>query len=304
MVDKDNLVFSKFVQVNNLNIHYLTAGEGKPVVLVHGWPTSSSLWRKIIPPLARTRKVIAPDLPGFGKSDKPLDVSYTHNYHSEILRDFLNRLNIGKVSIALHDVGVPIGLLWAIRNPDKVEKIIILDSLFYPDGCCKLFYTYKISLFRRLLMTIPYPKTPVLLKLLLLGIHTLGVRKLIFTQWPGIYLAMKLGVKNKKGLARDVIKNYQAPFAGANGREALKKTFLDLELDELEEIIHALPTIKVPVHIIYGEDDWILPHLSEENRRLQKDLPDARLTAVTNCGHYIQEDQPERLSQLLVDYLS
>ncbi|HHT9114623.1 MAG TPA: alpha/beta fold hydrolase, partial [Candidatus Wunengus sp. YC65] len=73
MSNQDNLVISKLVQVSNLNVHYLTAGEGKPVVLVHGWPTSSYLWRKIIPPLARTMKVIAPDLPGFGKSDKPMD---------------------------------------------------------------------------------------------------------------------------------------------------------------------------------------------------------------------------------------
>lgn len=297
------MITGNFVRVGDLNIHYLSAGEGKPVVLLHGWPTSSYLWRKIIPSLARTMKVIAPDLPGFGKSDKPLDASYTHNYHSKILHDFLNKLNIGKVSIVLHDVGVPIGLLWAIRNPDKINKIVILNSLFYPDGCSKLFYTYNISLFRRLLMTVPYPKTPVLLKLLLLGIRTAGVRKLIFTLWPGIYMIMTKGVKNKKVMTKDVIKNYQAPFAGANGRKILEKTYVGLELDELEEIIRALHTIKVPVHIIYGEDDWVLPHLGEENRRLQKDLIDARLTAVPNCGHFIQEDQPEKLSELLIESL-
>ena len=301
MIDKS--IKSAYANVDGLKIHYLSSGEGDPIVLLHGWPTSSYLWREIIPPLAKTAKVIAPDLPGFGKSDKPMDAPYTHNYHAKILDDFINKLNLGKVSIVLHDVGVPIGLLWAIRNPVKIHKIVILNSLFYPDGCCKLFYTYKISLFRRLLMTIPYPETPVLLKLLLIGIRTAGIRKLVFTLWPGVYMVMTKGVNNKKVMTKDVIKDYQTPFAGANGRRILEKTYVGLELDELEEIIEKLPSLRAPVHIIYGENDWVLPHLGEENRRLQKELPDARLTAVPNCGHFIQEDQQEELSQLLREFL-
>ncbi len=304
MSNQDNGTVSKYIQVNNLNVHYLTAGKGKTVVLVHGWPTSSYLWRNIIPQLSKTMCVIAPDFPGYGKSDKPLDASHTHNYHSDFLKDFVEKLNVGKVSLVLHDVGVPIGLLWAIRNPDKIEKIAVLDSLFYTDGCCKLFYTYDISLLKRFLMIASYPKTPLLLKLLLLGIRIAGVRKLIFTLWPGIYMVMTKGVKNKKVMTKDVIKAYQAPFAGAQGRRMLEKTFVGLELDELKEITESLNTIKAPVHIIYGENDWILPHLGEENRRLQKELKNARLTAVPDCGHFIQEDQPERLSQLLVEFLA
>jgi len=301
MLDKQ--IKSDYVDVNGLKIHYLSSGEGDPVVLLHGWPTSSYLWRKVIPPVAKTAKVIAPDLPGFGKSDKPLDASYTHNYHAKILDDFLNALKIDKATIVLHDVGVPIGLLWAVRNPGKTHKIAILNSLFYHDGCSRLFYTYKISLFQRLLMTVPYPETPLLLKLLLLGIRTIGIRKLVFTLWPGVYMVMTKGVKNRKVMTKDVIKDYQTPFAGVAGRRILEKTYVGLELDELKEITENLSSIKVPVHIIYGENDWVLPHLGEENHRLQKDLPNARLTAVPDCGHFIQEDQPEKLSQLLSEFL-
>jgi pimeloyl-ACP methyl ester carboxylesterase len=296
-------VRSEYAIVDGLNIHYLVSGDGDPVVLLHGWPTSSHLWREIIPSLAKSAMVIAPDLPGFGKSDKPLDVSYTHDFHARILDGFLEALNLHKVSVVLHDIGVPIGLLWAVRNTGKLQKLVVLNSLFYPDGCGKLFYTQKISLFRRALMTVPYPKAPALLKLLLLAIHTAGVRKLVFTRWPGIYMVMTRGVKNKKAMTRETIRSYQAPFSGADGRRILEKTFVDLELDELNEIVENLPTLKIPAHIIYGEDDWILPHLGEESRRLQRDLPHARLTAISDCGHFLQEDQPERLCRLLAEFL-
>ncbi len=303
MIVNNRLISSNFIKAGNLNIHYLTAGVGKPVVLLHGWPTSSYLWRKVVEPLADTRTVIVPDLAGFGQSDKPLDAVYTHNFHAEIFDDFLDRLGIEKTSLIVHDIGAPIGLLWAVRNQDRLERLVILNTLFYPDGSCRLFYTHKISLLKRFWSIIFYPKGSLLLKFILLTIHTPGLRNLAFSSF-GISQIMKMGVENKEMISREVVAAYQSPFDSATGRQLLNKTFLELQLDELEEIVQKLHTLKVPVYIVYGEKDSILPGLAAEMHRLQHDLPDARLAAIPECGHYLQEDKPQELSSLLVRFLA
>ena len=153
-------------------------------------------------------------------------------------------------------------------------------------------------------MTVSYPNTPLFLKMILLGIRIVGFRRLIFTAWPGVQMIMKLGVKNKKLMSKEVLKEYMDPFKGANGHLILRKTFLEGTLDELEQVVEKLQTLKMPVHIIYGEDDWLIPHRRKENLRLLQDLPNASLTAVPNCGHFIQEDQPEKLVQFLIGVLA
>ncbi|CAG0980000.1 MAG: alpha/beta fold hydrolase [Candidatus Methanoperedens sp.] len=98
---------AKTIKVNGSNIFYLESGKGKPVVLLHGWPTSSYLWRNIIPSLAKKQRVIAPDLTGYGRSDKPLDIIYSIDNQSKILGEFLDRLELNKTALVVHDFGGP-----------------------------------------------------------------------------------------------------------------------------------------------------------------------------------------------------
>ncbi len=111
-----NGVTSNTVEVAGLNIHYLSAGEGEPVVLLHGWPTSSFLWRNVMVPIAASNRAIAPDLPGFGRSDKPLDAISSFRFHQKVLDGFLDALGIDTAGLAVHDLGGPIGLYWARRR--------------------------------------------------------------------------------------------------------------------------------------------------------------------------------------------
>ncbi len=275
MVTNDHLISSRYVKAGNLNIHYLTAGEGEPVVLLHGWPTHSYLWRKIIKPIANTRRVIVPDLPGFGKSDKPLDVSYGFDFQSSALDDILNSLNIRKTALVVHDIGGPIGLHWAIRNREKLERLAILDTFLHPD-------------------------LPLIMKLLFFMSRIRSV-----SNWSaspsGIAATMRWGVANKNALSKEDIAAYQAPFASPESRAALLKTFNDIKIDDLGEIVKKIPGLGIPISIIYGEKDiW----LASEMRRIGQEIPDSNITSIPNCGHFLQEDQPERLSELLVEFLS
>src|SRR3954469_13654907 len=114
------------VKANGMTIASRELGSGPPVVLLHGWPTSSFLWRNVMVPIARRNRVVAPDLPGFGASDKPADVPYDFELFEQTIDELLAALDIDEVSIAAHDLGGPIGLHWAVNRPDRVTKLALL----------------------------------------------------------------------------------------------------------------------------------------------------------------------------------
>ncbi len=265
---------SNFIRVGGLNIHYLDAGKGSPVLLLHGWPTSSYLWRKIIPPLAEKRRVIAPDLPGFGKSDKPVCLSYTFGFYSDFVGRFLDAVGINGAAMVVHDVGGPIGLLWATKNPDRLERLVILN-------------------------TFVYPKTGLRLRLILLALKTPWINE-FFVGPRGISAIIKVGAADRRALSGNAIANYQAPFRSAESRKVALKTVNDASLSELEGLVDKLKNLKVPTLLIYGERD---PYLRKEVKRLEADLADVRSISIPNCGHFVPEERPDKLSALLADFL-
>ena len=188
-------ITSKYVKVEETQLHYLEAGKGEAVLCLHGFPTSAYLWRNIMPKVAETHRIIALDLPGFGKSDKPPAASYSLNYYAKILTAFLDELGIEKIHLGVHDLGGPIGMLWAVRNRDHILSISLFNTLVYP----------KFS---------------------------------------------------------------------------------------------------VPIRIIYGSKDRILPKVARTMARIQEDLPQAQSTALPNCGHFLQEDEPENIAKLLSAFLN
>ena len=120
------------VKANGMTIAYRELGSGPPVLLLHGWPTSSFLWRNVMAPIARGNRVVAPDLPGFGGSDKPLDVQYDFDLFESTLDEFLAALDIDEVGLAVHDLGGPVGVHWAVHRPQRVTKLALLNTLLYP----------------------------------------------------------------------------------------------------------------------------------------------------------------------------
>ena len=127
---------SKFVQVGGLRIHYLCVGDDAdlpPLVFLHGWPTNAALYRNIMPGLSTQRRVIAVDFPGFGQSDCPKKFRYTFRFFDQFLSDLFSSLNIDEVGLVVHDLGGPIGLHWAINNPQRLRELIVLNTLAYPN---------------------------------------------------------------------------------------------------------------------------------------------------------------------------
>ena len=117
-------------QFEGLRLAHLDTGEGPPVVFVHGEPTWSFLWRKVIPPVRDAGyRVLAPDLPGFGRSDKPTDIGwYTYDRHSDSFVALLDDLDLRDATIVVHDWGGPIGLCAAVERPERIARMVVLDT--------------------------------------------------------------------------------------------------------------------------------------------------------------------------------
>ena len=269
---------SHYTEANNLRLHYLEAGEGDPILLIHGFPTSSHLYRNILPELAKTHRAIALDLPGYGLSDKPLDSKYDYEFYANTLSAFLDALGIGDTHLVVHDLGGPAGLYWAVENPSRVNRIAILNTLVFPE------VHWTVTAF-------------------LLALRTPGLRSFL-TSSKGIVATMKLGVVHKDRMNRETLTPYTAPFETKPARQALIKAGGGLGVGGLAKIAKKLPTLEAPLRLIYGEKDRVLPDVAKTMTRIKALRPDANLTALENSGHFLQEDAPEQLATLLSDFFN
>jgi haloalkane dehalogenase len=272
---------SHVVEANSLRLHYLESGAtsgSPPTLLLHGFPTSSHLYRNILPILGETHRAIAVDLPGYGLSNKPLDAPYDYDFFADTLDAFLDALDIGELSLCVHDLGGPVGLYWMLRHPGRVKKLVVLNTLAYPE-------------------------TSWAVKLFLLAMKTPGVRDFLVSP-KGLVGGMQFGVANKAALNREVLTPYTAPFESAAARKALIKAGGSLGVGGLAKIARELPRYETDVRLIYGEKDRVLPHVAKTMARLQQAFPNAALTALPNCGHFLQEDDPETVGRLMAEFLA
>ena len=267
-----------YLDLGGLRLHYMAAGEGEPVVLLHGWPTSSFLWRRVMPHIAEHRRVIALDLPGFGLSDKPLDVSYSFRYFEKVLSDAFDALGVDVTSLVVHDLGGPVGLYWAIQHPERLRRLALLNTLVYPE------VSWAVVAF------VAACRLP-------------GLRAFMASP-RGLRFAMRYGVADRRRLSEEAIVAVQAPFADRDARRALLKAGVNLSPKGFQEIAATLPSLEVPVRVVYGARDRILPDVAETMRRVQRDLPQTQVTALADCGHFLQEERPEEIGRLLAEFFA
>ncbi|MCB1176495.1 MAG: alpha/beta hydrolase [Leptospiraceae bacterium] len=268
----------KFTQIDNIKIHYREIGEGEPILLIHGWPTSSFLYRNIAPKLALKNRVIAIDLPGFGLSDKNPNTTYNFNFYEKILSGFIKNLGIEKLGLVVHDLGGPVGLFWACKNKEKISKLAILNTLVYPE----MSWAVKLFVFS---LSLPFVSS--------------------FLVSPfGLDLAMLVGVRNEENQTKEMFEGVKAPFQTDEDRNALIKTGLDLQPKGFLLISERIKSFKMPVQIIYGETDLILPDIKKTVKMLKKDIPHANVISIPDCGHFLQEDKPEEVGNYLFDFFS
>jgi haloalkane dehalogenase len=122
---------SHFVDVLGSQMHYVDKGSGDPILFLHGQPTSSYLWRNIMPHVENQARVVAPDNIGFGRSDKP-EIDYTYEDHYRYLEGFIEALALTNITLVVHDWGSGLGLNYARLHPDNVKAIVMMESILAP----------------------------------------------------------------------------------------------------------------------------------------------------------------------------
>lgn len=250
---------------------------GKAVLLLHGWPTSSYLWRNVMPWLADQHRVLAVDLPGFGGSDKPARGRYGIDDFEKAIDGFLSATGVDTVTVVGHDIGGPVAAHWALSNPGRTTALVLLNTLLYPDFHSSVFEFVKT-------MTTPSLRDQQ-------------------TSPEGLAEFMRTGMADPAKLSDDTITAVVAPFASAEDRKTLARAGLGLKPQVFEEIASGLPTLTMPVGAVYGVQDRILPDVKDTMTRLQRDLPHATITALPDCGHFLQEESPDVVGRLIGELL-
>jgi pimeloyl-ACP methyl ester carboxylesterase len=257
---------------DGLTLTYRELGYGPPVLLLHGWPTSSYLWRNVMPAIARDNCAVALDLPGFGGSDKPVE-RYGFSFFEQVLTRFLDKLEMDPVGLVGHDIGGPIAAHWAMRNQDRVTGLALLNTLLYPE------FAPEIVEFATQLAD--------------------PARRDALTSQEGLADIMRLGVTEPAAITDEIMTAVTAPFRDENARQALALAGIGLSPRGFRELADGLPALRIPLRVIYGERDRILPDVGQTMARLKRDVPHAHVTPLATAGHFIQEEVPEQLGELL-----
>jgi len=266
------------LQAGDLELAYRELGSGPPVLLLHGWPTSSFLWRDVMPAIARRNRVLALDLPGFGGSDKPLETRYDFEFFTRAIDGFLAAAGVDRVAIAGHDLGGPIAVRWALDNPERVTHLALLNTLLYPD------FDPSVMEF---VTTLANPDT-----------------RSELTSAPGLESVIRLGLADEASLTNEVLAGVVDPFPDEDSRVALAKAGIELQPDGFADLSRRLSELSVPVRVVYGEQDRVLPDVAETMARVKRDVPQAEVTAIPTAGHFVQEEAGEEVGDLLAAFFA
>lgn len=268
---------SHYREVEGLRLAHLDEGDGPPVVFFHGEPTWSYLWRHLIPPVvAAGFRAIAPDLAGFGRSDKPIDIGwYSYDRHTELMAALVEQLDLRDATFVVHDWGGPIGLRIAVEQPDRVSRLVLLDTGLFT-GHQQMTDTWMA--FRAFVER---------------------------TEDVPIGLLVRRACKRDPGDA--VIAGYDAPFPSAAAKAGARALPLILPLapDEPgaltgQRVLDALREFERPALVIWGDADPVLPLTVAERFAA---LVGAEVETV-DASHFLQEDAGPQIGRRIAAWLS
>jgi len=263
------------VSSGGYNYALLDRGAGdEAVVLLHGIMTYSFIWRQILPLLPTSKRVIALDLLGCGGSDMPLDVGYSLTEHAERLVPLLQQLGVRRAHLVGHDVGGGVGQILAVRYPELLIDLCLINSVAYNYWPVQPVTSLRIPLLRHFAMST-------------LDIGAFG-------------MIIRRGLYHKKRLDPELLGLFSEPVSSSAGRKAFLHFVRCLDNRNLTSITDDLKMLNMPVLVIRGEADI---YLSEEiSLRLKREIPGCRLLRILTGVHFIQEDEPEQIAAALISF--
>jgi haloalkane dehalogenase len=248
--------------------------DGDPAALaLHGYPTSSYLWRNVLPAIAKAGyRALAPDLPGFG--DSPPNLPGTWERQVENVERFRRALGLGQAALIVHDWGGLIGLRWACDHPGVASALVITDTGFFPEGKWH------------------------------------GLAKSLKTEGEGEQLVENMtrelfagGVRQvSPTMPDDAIDEFWKAYGDEQRRQAQLDLYRSGDFAKLEPYRGKLAALGVPTLMIWGAQDQFAPVAG--GHRFEKEIPGSRLVVLEDAGHFLMEDEPERVAGEIRDFLA
>ncbi|HXG78367.1 MAG TPA: alpha/beta hydrolase [Methyloceanibacter sp.] len=264
-----------------VKLFYREAGNGPPLLLIHGFGASSFTWRRVAPTLAETNRVIAVDLKGFGQSDKPFDERYSVFDQAELLAELIEEKDLRDLTLVGHSFGGGVALLLALQAKERLQgriaRLVLIDSIGFPQN---------VPVFFRML------DVPV--------VSQLGIRMVP----PEVQarLALQIAYFDDSKIEAEEIEAYAAPLKTAAGKHAIIYSARQIVPEDIDSLSERYKTIALPTLILWCDHDRIVP--LDVGIKLRQTLPNSTLKLIDACGHMPQEEQPEATLLLLQDFLA
>jgi haloalkane dehalogenase len=269
-----------YADVDGLRLHYLDErGNGaSPMVCFHGEPTWAYLYRKMLPPLvAAGHRVICPDYPGFGRSDKPTERGwYSYDRHSELVSRLLAELDLRDAVVVVQDWGGPIGLRWAVENADRVRALAILNTGLFTGRVSKGFLAWRNFAEKN-------PDLPV-------GFVIQGATT---TELPD-----------------EVVAAYEAPFPDAESKAGAAQFPLLVPTEDgqpgattMREVADELSRWDKPALVAFSDNDPVFPYPKGGDRFVELIPSVEEQVKIEGAAHFLQEDRGELIAERLLRFL-
>ena len=269
----------EFLDVGGARLYCYAAGSrgaGEPIVLLHGFPTSSHLWTRVVPLLPAGHRVVVLDLLGYGRSDRPLGRDVSIRGHAERAIAVLDQLGINYACVVGHDVGGGVAMTMASRGPQRVSRLCLVDSVAFDEWPSREVRMAKATL----PLTRHLPPT--------------WLMSIVRTDLLRGYTDATEGAHS--------IERYMKPFIGSEGRDAFVAHLLALDAAETMALEPRLATFVQPTAIVWGaHDPFLAPTIG---RRLQEAMPGASLDLIADARHFTPEESPEHVAEAIEKLLA
>jgi pimeloyl-ACP methyl ester carboxylesterase len=271
----------RFANINGVRLHYLIAGKGDPVILVHGYAETSRMWRPLMVELAKAHTVIAPDLRGFGQSSKP-NSGYDKKAMARDIHALARSLGYRRASIVGHDIGLMVAYAYAAQFPTEVDRIVLMDAFLPGVGDWK-----SVWLLRDLWHFHFYGETP--LKLVA------GRERIYFEHFWNDFAADR-----KHSVPEADRRFYAAAYAQPGGMRAGFEVFRAFEQDAKDFAQFAETKLTMPMLVLAGEKASG-NFLIEQGRLVDSNVEGV---VIKNSGHWLMEEAPDQVIPQLVAFIN
>lgn len=262
----------KVVELGDRFVSFVEAGEGPALVLLHGIPTWGYLFHRLIPALERTHRVLIPDLPGYGFSDRSDRFDRSLARQADRLLAWMQAIGVDRASFVGHDIGGAIALRLAAYHPERVEKLCLVDTVSYDSWPAAIMHE--------------------------LGLPSQERRLSAASMGKLLAQAVQRGFMQPQP---ELIEGLLAPYMTEVGKLSLVRDAAALDCNETMELLPLLPSLQTPALILWGENDAF--QLADYGRRLAWDLPRARLEMIPGGGHFCLLERPLEVAAQLAAFL-